>query len=117
MKKRLISWILTVCMLLGMAPTFHVTAGAVDNEEPIETQGSCGEGATWVFDESTGTLTISGTGDIADYTGEFGSYGPPAPWGGWYDKIKRIEISPGITAIGNYAFGSHDLFGSYFNKI
>ena len=30
--------------------------------------GTCGDGLTWTFDMSTSTLTISGTGKMAEFT-------------------------------------------------
>ena len=64
-------------------------------------QVSCGPDATWSFDESTGTLTISGTGDILWY-----------PWkdaitaSGFRirDVMQKVEIGSGITGIGWGAF-------------
>ena len=60
--------------------------------------GSCGDSATWTFDESTGLLTISGSGAMYDY-----EFSPDvAPWPGY--SVKKVVIEPGITRIGNYAF-------------
>lgn len=55
--------------------------------------GKCGENATWVLDND-GTLTISGTGAMYDY-----SHG--APWG---TDIKKVVIEKGITSIAGCAF-------------
>lgn len=61
--------------------------------------GSCGENATWKFDEKAKTLTISGTGAMADFgqttLKEYRKYG--------FD-VKKIVVEDGITYIGNYAF-------------
>ena len=53
----------------------------------------------WAFDSSTGTLTIAGTGAMADYAGNSN-----APWYGNRDKIKTIIIENGVTYIGIVAF-------------
>lgn len=58
--------------------------------------GTCGENATWAY--SDGTLTISGYGDMTDYT--YGS----APWYDFADQITTAVIEPGITRIGARAF-------------
>ena len=67
--------------------------------------GKCGNNLTWSYEESTQTLTISGTGSMYNYS----SYDNKAPWYGNYDyylvnKIKSIVIESGVTSIGNSAF-------------
>ena len=62
-----------------------------------DASGSCGENVTYSFVSSTGTLTISGTGDMNDYV-----YASQAPW--YYLSIKKVVINNGVTSIGDYAF-------------
>ena len=59
--------------------------------------GSCGKDCTYSFSSATGTLTISGTGNMTDYENS-------QPWLGYADDIKTVTIENGITSIGNYAF-------------
>lgn len=59
--------------------------------------GVCGDNVTWEFNQNTGLLTISGTGDMYDYTDD-----EVAPWQYFY--VYDIFISEGITKIGDYAF-------------
>ena len=63
------------------------------------TSGTCGDNLTWTFDESTYTLTISGTGDMYDWS----SYYSSTPWYNM-SPIKKIEIGDSVTNIGDYAF-------------
>ncbi len=61
------------------------------------TSGSCGDDVSWTLDG--GTLTISGTGPMWDYTS---SSRPP-----WYERrseITSVVVQDGVTAIGGYAF-------------
>ena len=51
---------------------------------------------TWKL--QNGTLTISGTGTMADY-----SY-YQAPWNAYRDTIETVVIEDGVTSIGQYAF-------------
>ncbi len=63
-----------------------------------ETSGTCGEKLTWVFDDSTGTLTISGSGKMDNY----GNYN--FPWDNYKNSIKAVIINDGATNISNAAF-------------
>jgi hypothetical protein len=64
--------------------------------------GSCGEQVTYAFMTSTGTLTISGTGDMSGW--DYDVDGTVAPWGTYADKIKEVIVNAGVTNVGDYAF-------------
>ncbi len=53
----------------------------------------------WFYDEDTTTLTITGTGAMADYEGD------NKPWNSFKSQITNVIINNGVTTIGNYAFG------------
>lgn len=61
--------------------------------------GSCGANATYTLDKTTGALTISGTGEIYDYS----SYENPSPFSSTTD-VNTATIGEGITGIGNFLF-------------
>ncbi len=61
--------------------------------------GTCGGSLTWVLDAS-GTLTISGTGRMADYY----YYSPDAPWYNYRSQIITVKVGNSVTSIGNNAF-------------
>ena len=61
--------------------------------------GSCGSNVTYTYVESTGTLTISGTGAMYNYTSWSSS-----PWYAYSSPIKNVVINNGVKNIGNYAF-------------
>lgn len=63
--------------------------------------GSCGENATWSYNESTKTLTISGNGKMDDYE-EYAAY--TYPWRKCPENAENIVIDNGITNIGALAF-------------
>ena len=63
-----------------------------------QTSGSCGDNATWSFDTESQTLTISGTGAMADYNSS------TMPWNDIKDNIQSVVINQGITSIGKSAF-------------
>ena len=63
-----------------------------------EKGGFCGTFLLWDLTDD-GTLIISGTGDMADYTNIY-----RAPWYAHTSKIKKVVIEDGVTSIGDYAF-------------
>lgn len=68
--------------------------------EDIISSGSCGKDLTWTLD-SKGTLTISGTGGMADY--EYGHVNA-SPWHYYSSQIVTIQVNDGVNSIGAYAF-------------
>ncbi len=71
----------------------------VDGDMPIK--GTCGENLVWQFDSGTGVLTISGSGAMDDY---HGNYDDRAPWVKYVGLIKSVIIEEGVETIGEYAF-------------
>ncbi len=61
--------------------------------------GSCGTDVSYSYVESTHTLTISGTGAMADYP-DFSEQ----PWFSYAGEIETVIIEDGVTGIGNCAF-------------
>lgn len=65
--------------------------------------GNCGKSAndnvTWSFDTETGTLTISGTGAMANYAAA-----DARPWHSYAGSINTIIVEEGVTSIGQRAF-------------
>ncbi|MBQ4466067.1 MAG: leucine-rich repeat protein, partial [Oscillospiraceae bacterium] len=64
-----------------------------DVPEEFPTEGICGENVTWKFDKATGTLTVSGEGEIE-----------AVPWTGFCEEIKTAVIAEGVENIGGCAF-------------
>lgn len=94
MKKRLLACLLTLVMLLALLPTAALAA------DPVT--GSCGDGLTWTLtqheDGTTYTLTISGTGAMADYT-----KASDQPWYSYANAITAVTLENGVTAIGAHS--------------
>ncbi len=89
--KRLLSLILAFAMLASFAWAMPVSAETV-------AQGTCGESLTWVLD-SEGTLTISGTGAMTNY-----SWSKHPSWYDYRNSIKKVVIGEGVTSVGEEAF-------------
>ena len=63
----------------------------------VAASGSCGEALTWSL-STAGDLTVSGTGDMADFAAT------GAPWAEYRDQIKLVIVRQGVTSIGSSAF-------------
>lgn len=98
MKKRLLSMILAVSMMLTFLPVGAVTAFAKDPE------WNCGANASNIvtahFNSASGTLTFSGEGAMENYQ----TMHYVAPWKEISNQIKTIVIGNGVTSIGSNAF-------------
>ena len=90
--KKVISLFLSLTMLLSIVSVIDFSAFA-----DTLTTGNCGDNVTYSFDESTGVLTISGTGDMKQWP-EYDS-----PWCA-DTRIKTLIIDEGVTSIGDRAF-------------
>lgn len=90
--RRIHSIILLLALLIGGVGMNYVQA---------QTSGSCGTSVTWSLNTSTGRLTISGTGAMANWA--ISNNRPP-----WYasyrEQITSVVINSGVTTIGKYAF-------------
>lgn len=62
------------------------------------TSGSCGTDVVWNYNTSTKVLTISGSGDMNNFTHM------SCPWYNYRNSITTVIIEEGVTSIGNYAF-------------
>ena len=90
--KKLVSLLLSFTMLLSIVSVVDFSAFA-----DTLTTGKCGENVTYSFDESTGVLTISGTGDMNQWLEDV------SPWYG-ETRIKTLIIDEGVTSVGGGAF-------------
>lgn len=79
---------------------FSLLPVSVIAEEAATMNGTCGENLTWTLED--GTLTISGTGAMSDYSTSSGH--TSAPWGDYCETITSAVIENGVTSIGDYAF-------------
>ena len=61
--------------------------------------GSCGDNLTFTLDFENGTLTISGSGDMYDYS----TYSD-VPWYQYSSYITSVTLPEGLTSVCDYAF-------------
>lgn len=93
MKKKLLALLLACCMVFGMLPA--VSAAETGS-------GTLEDGMTWSLD-SSGTLTISGTGPMMDFDDW-----DDIPWYQYATSITKVVVKPGITTIGARAISEYD---------
>ena len=108
MKKRLLSMILALSMMLTILPVNAITAFAA-NDGMSGNCGKTGDNVTYVLTQNnddttnpTYTLTIQGNGEMADFK-ESDMEGR-APWIAQKEKITAVTIENGVTYVGAYAF-------------
>ncbi len=90
MKKRALFLLLALCLLFFLVP----------NLAAADSSGRCGGNAYWDFNEASGVLTVTGSGDMWDYDNL------TCPWKGFREQITQLILLQGITRIGNNAFAS-----------
>lgn len=102
--KKLIAAVMAFSIVCVALPTSGISAfdrsiiaSAAEDDSDAPKSGKCGENVTWTLDDK-GTLTISGTGEMDDWT--FNN----APWSYCSSDIVNVVINDGITSIGNMAF-------------
>ena len=112
MKQRFFAMLLSLAMLFTLVPTAF--AAESESGTPV-TSGNCGASndetntVTWSFDRTTGTLTISGSGAMANLnnsteTENISDGAGTYPWANLKDSITNIVIADGVTSIGSKAF-------------
>ena len=85
-----------------------IVDGNVPTPENVGNCGAQGDNLTWTY--ADGTLYINGTGAMADFTIDYTilPYAANTPWKQYLYSISNIELSEGITYIGQGAFYGMD---------
>ena len=127
MKRRFFAMLLSLAMLFTLAPTAFAAENESNGSQSTAMNGTCGatgngSNVTWKLTKNnennenpTYTLTISGSGDMADFTSPTAPDAEGANIAPWYNAltadettklvpITEIKIDEGITGIGSYAF-------------
>ena len=122
MKKRklVLALMLSLMMLVTMIPSFSFADGTGGTGSGAESGtisaamfGNCGatenDHVTWKLTQNnkdaanpTYTLTIDGSGAMADYT--VNGTGDDRPWKDYAESITKVQISEGVTSLGKCAF-------------
>ena len=127
MKRRIFAMLLSLAMLFTLAPTAFAAGNESNESQSTAMNGTCGavgneDSVKWALTQNnddsaapTYTLTISGSGNMADFTSPTEPSAENASIAPWYTAltadettklvpITEIQIDEGITGIGSYAF-------------
>lgn len=113
--KKGIAGVLSVCLLATCVPGVSEIGGLVHTNKRLQAattdnlvSGECGEKATWSYNKTTKTLTISGSGEMWGYYMDEYVHTEDVlasiPWGIYREEIKKIIIGDKITNVGAYVF-------------
>ncbi|MCR5485438.1 MAG: leucine-rich repeat protein [Clostridiales bacterium] len=84
-----------------------ITADAAENADETtvsenvskNVSGKCGSSLSWTFNEQSGILKITGSGEMSDWADQ-----TKVPWYGVAAKIITVKLPEGLTSIGDRAF-------------
>jgi len=94
-----------ICIVLIVSMLFSILPVSAFAEEATD--------MAWSFDAATGTLTITGTGEMKDYD-YYGEGYDERPWGDYLQDIKTVVIEEGITSVTYNAFEDATQLSSVF---
>ncbi|MBR6806894.1 MAG: leucine-rich repeat protein, partial [Clostridia bacterium] len=66
--------------------------------ENITASGTLSNGMKWSINGDSGTLTITGNGDMPDFKNQ------GAPWFPYHENIQSVVLNEGITSVGKFSF-------------
>ncbi len=87
-----------VALLVVVSAAVIFTNAELSEADTSSYSGNCGDDIKYIFDESSGTLSISGSGKMYNY------YYNLTPWDSFKDSIKSVEIMGSVTTLGDHAF-------------
>lgn len=96
--KRILSISIAVVMVFGTVPVASFSGVDILKSFAISYSGACGDNLSWSFDDETGTLDISGSGEMKEFSIS------ELPWHSLKADIKAVNITEDVTSICNYAF-------------
>ena len=107
MKKILLTFLSIVMISAVLTASFVMPASA---EAYSGSCGADGDPLIWTLDTETKTLTISGNGDMQEYSEE-----NPAPWFDYRADVQTVILSVGVTSIGASAFADCTALTTVYN--
>ena len=101
--KNMMKKFLSVVLVLSLLGVSQMGIPFAFDAEAATHTGECGTALVWSLDTLTGVLEISGTGDMDNWTtSDYPS------WRSYKSSIRTVNITNGVTSIGDYAFYNYD---------
>ena len=100
MKRKLLSLLLALALLLTLLPQATPAARAEDKAGKDQYSGWCGDSLTWTFDPDTGVLAIEGDGYMWMYSSS------DIPWSLYREQITEVTLPTDLRDIAAFAFFS-----------
>ncbi|MBO4212347.1 MAG: sigma-70 family RNA polymerase sigma factor [Oscillospiraceae bacterium] len=85
----------TIAIRMGDAPEEHYDTRSFKR---LDGNNACGENLVWSFDTDSGTISLTGSGEMYDY------YLMAPPWCQFRESIQALALPEGLTSIGESAF-------------
>ena len=105
--EKTLSLLLSVLIILSSFSIITVSANEIDKDSVSSDYSGITGDCTWTFDDSKGTLTISGNGEMMDYYIDYETGDEfLAPWHEYSEKVKSVIIEDGVTSIGTSSFSN-----------
>lgn len=95
--KKILSLVLSLVLAFTTGLSCLVIASGAQVTKP-------GANIDYTFDASTGTFTLTGTGEMYTFRDTKYAQNGITPWSGIKDQIKKVVVGEGITTIGEYSF-------------
>ena len=89
-----------VCTICG----HNYAQGTCGADDPKTTTEDESKNVTWLYDNDTHTLTISGTGAMMYYGLTSDNLHSTAPWNHLDGELEHVIVTNGVTSVGAYAF-------------
>ena len=91
--------LLGLCLATAACKPDEPEVPALPTDEIIN--GTCGENLAWSYNKTKAILTISGMGEMEDYSFLYYSF---TPWFPYQEEIQTVILGDSVTSIGHNAF-------------
>ena len=99
MKRKILKAVIAIILILTMVLAFSSCTGTTRPAAENASGTIAGTNINWSYDKDTTALVLDGSGEIPDF-----SSSADVPWYNARHGVKKLYLSKGITAIGDYAF-------------